>query len=305
MKIAIQTAGAQGRLGVDGTYKLFKECGFDGVDVNLDGLFTYRDIVERKRPALFDGCSDEEFKKALDPWKNAAEKYGIDNFQAHAPFPSCVYDGGEFNEFMIGVLIKTVEAARYIGCRRLVVHPFFYGYDRKITPAEEWDLNIKSYSRLIEAAAENDVIICLENMFSANRGKITSACCSDISAACDYVDELNRIAGGRRFAFCLDTGHLLLLGLDVYDVMIKLGCRIEAFHVHDNDGQHDLHVAPYMGILDWNRFIKGLRDIGFDSTMSFETYNVWNVVDSELCPQVIKLIADTGRMFARRKDRIS
>ncbi|MBR5060197.1 MAG: sugar phosphate isomerase/epimerase [Clostridia bacterium] len=302
MKISIQTAGAESRLGVDGAYRLFKECGFDGVDVNLDAMCTWNDIAQRKRPPLFTGFSDDDFKKAFDPWKNAARKYGLENFQAHAPFPSCVFGDDEYNEFMLRVLEKTIEAAHYIGCRRLVVHPFFYGYDHKLPAAEERAFNIKCYSRLIETARRNDVIICLENMFSAYRGRITAGCCSDISEACDYVDTLNEIAGERRFAFCLDTGHLFLLGLDVYDAMIKLGSRIEAFHVHDNDGRSDLHIAPYMGVIDWNKFIKGLRDIGFDSTMSFETVNVWNYVDSELCPQVIKLIADTGRMFARRKD---
>lgn len=304
MKIAIQTGGAVSRYGIDGAYRLFKECGFDAVDMNLDSLFPPSDILNKRKPPLFAEYSGEDFLKAFEPYKAAAEKYGIENFQAHAPFPSCVYNDEEYNEFMIRALIKTIWATRHAGCRRLVVHPFFYGYDQRLTAAEEREFNIKSYARLIDAARENDVIICLENMFSGYRGKIMAACCSDLSVACDYVDTLNELAGERRFGFCLDTGHLLLVGIDVYEAIVKLGHRIECFHVHDNDGRSDFHIAPYMGVLDWNSFVRGLREIGFDSTLSFETAGVWGFFDNELCPQVLKLIAETGRMFGRRKDAI-
>ena len=91
-----------------------------------------------------------------------------------------------------------------------------------------------------------------------------------------------------------------MLFRSIRETMQTLGERIVAFHIHDNDGVDDLHLAPYMGVLDWNRFVEGLRDIGYDQTLSFETFNVWNVVDHELCPEVMRLIAHTGRMFAKR-----
>ena len=35
-------------------------------------------------------------------------------------------------------------------------------------------------------------------------------------------------------------------------------------------------------------------------TMSFETFNVWNVADKALCPTLLKYIAEAGRLFAAR-----
>ena len=86
----------------------------------------------------------------------------------------------------------------------------------------------------------------------------------------------------------------------MHNAMVKLGDRIECFHIHDNNGMGDQHLAPYMGVLDWNRFIEGLRAIHFSKPLSFETFNVWNVVDNEVAPELMKFIAKTGRMFARR-----
>ena len=300
IRIAVQTGGPEELLGIDGAYRLISEAGFDGVDANIDHLLSGRDIWERRLSPAFEAKG----KAALayfKPWKDAAEKYGLDNYQAHAPFPSYVAgeDGG-YNEKLIGMLKTCLMGCDYIGCRRLIIHPFFLGYNDQMTPEREWEVNLERYSALIPAAKEYGVTICLENMFTGHNHKIYSACCSDITTACAYIDELNRRAGAKCFGFCLDTGHLLLLGKDIKNSMTQLGDRIEAFHVHDNNGLDDQHLAPYMGVLDWERFIEGLRAIGYDKTMSFETFNVFNVMHPEVACEMLRVIEKTGRMFARR-----
>lgn len=299
MKIAVQTGGPEERIGIDKTYEIVKAAGFDAVDVNLDHAFSGKLIRNKEKCDLFEKEGDE-FLEYFTPWKEAALKYGIDNYQAHAPFPSCLADGAEYNDYLIECLNKIIRATAYINCHRLIVHPFYYPYDYRLTPEEEWNLNISSYAKLIDTAKECGVIICLENMFMNHRGKLYAGCCSDIEIACKYIDTLNEMAGAKVFGFCLDTGHALLCSLDPYDTMLMLGDRIEAFHVHDNNGISDQHLAPYMGVLDWNRFIMGLKAIGYDKTLSFETFNIWNVVDNELCPQLMAFIASAGKMFARK-----
>ncbi|MBQ2817997.1 MAG: sugar phosphate isomerase/epimerase [Clostridia bacterium] len=300
-KIAVQTGGVEERFGIKECYKIIKEAGFDAADANIDHLFSYADIVAKRIPKHFLG-SEKDLFEACKPWKEGAETYGVENYQAHAPFPSYIAGGDEeYNKKLVEMLKSTIRAADYIGCRNLIVHPFFTAYSEHMTPEREWELNIDHYSALIPTAKEYGVTICLENMFSGGPGgKIYSACCSDIDLACKYIDTLNDIAGVRQFGFCLDTGHLLIVGKDIKDTMVKLGNRITAFHVHDNDGMHDHHIAPYMGILDWERFIEGLKAIKFDKTLSFETFNVINKYGTDLALDALKLIAATGRDFARK-----
>ena len=64
------------------------------------------------------------------------------------------------------------------------------------------------------------------------------------------LDELNRLAGQVCFGFCLDTGHLLLCSQEVKNSLLKLGNRMDAMHVHDNDGVSDKHLAPCSGVFD-------------------------------------------------------
>ena len=82
--------------------------------------------------------------------------------------------------------------------------------------------------------------------------------------------------------------------------MEQLGSRIQAFHIHDNNGIDDQHIAPYMGILDWNRFMEGLKAIDYHGALSFETFGAVSAFDPALAPQVLRLIAQTGRMFAEK-----
>ena len=296
--IGVQTGILTSLYGVDGAYRAIKEAGFDAVDVNLDELLTYQDIVNKRRPAAFE-AEGEELLRYFQPFRDAAEKWGLCNYQAHAPFPSCLAGEDEYNEYLMRALEKTLAACQYIGCSRLVIHPFFFGYDQALSPQAEWDLNMDRYARLIPAAKKYGVTILLENMFTRHK-KIIAACCSDFDTACRYVDELNKTAGEELFGFCLDTGHALLVSRDIRDVTAQLGSRIKAFHIHDNNGADDQHVAPYMGILDWDRFAEGLRIIGYQGALCFETHGAIKVFHPELAPEVLRLIARTGRLFARK-----
>jgi len=297
--IGIQTGSLCTIFGVDGAYRMIKEAGFQAVDANLDALLSNADVKAKLRSPAFE-AEGEESLQYFRPYKDAAEKYGLCTYQAHASFPTWLNGEDEYNEFLMGVLEKTIAGCGYIGCSRLVIHPFFSPYDKALTPEEEWALNMDRYARLIPVAKQYGVRILLENMFSSRRGKIYTACCSDFDMACRYVDELNKLAGEELFGFCLDTGHALLLGKDIRNVMAMLGKRILAFHIHDNNGVSDQHVAPYMGILDWNRFMEGLRLLNYRGALSFETDGAVWAFHKELLADELRLIYRTGRLFVEK-----
>lgn len=300
-KIGVQTAPVIDLLGPEEGFKMIHEAGFDCVDFNVDHWMTGSEIRKGEFSGFFDQDMDA-ILEAMRPYKEAAEKYGVGFGQAHAPFPSYVKENDFVNGKVLDALKKCVEICAYVGCPHLIVHPAFFDYDNRMDPDTEWDANIKLYTALIPVLKKCHVTCCLENMFTGRKGKIYEAICSDFNEAAAYIDELNDIAGEKCFAFCLDTGHALLLGHDIYTAIMQIGDRLETLHIHDNNGQSDQHIAPYMGILDWNRFIQGLRDVGYQGNLSFETFNACQVFDHELMPDVLRLIAATGRMFARRID---
>lgn len=300
LKIGVQTANILDAFGIDKGFEMIRDAGFDCVDFNIDHCLPGGKIVKGEVHGSFFDQTDEEIKAFFAPYVEAAKKYGISFSQTHAPFPSFVKGHDDTNEYMIKVFEKSLMICQYIGCPHLIIHPFFAPYNDMLDAQEEWDVNISGYSRLIPAAKKYGVTICLENMFVANRGKVYAAICQDPAEACRYINTLNEMAGQKCFAFCLDVGHSLLVGRDIYRVITGLGKCIETLHIHDNNGVSDQHLAPYMGVLDWERFCMGLKEIGYEGALSFETFNALAVYPQELSANVLSLIAAAGSMFAKK-----
>ncbi len=297
--ISVQLGGLAEQFGIDAAYRMIRETGFDGVDVNPLFILTSPEIKAYTRSPILDLDADAILSH-FAPFREAAEKHGLLNLQAHAPYPSCMIRDPAYSEYLLRGLEKIIGGCAFMGCHRLVIHPFFYPYEDQLTPEEEWEMNMKNYTRLIPFAQKNRVTICLENMFTRYKKKLYAACCSDIAFACRLIDALNEKAGERLFGFCLDTGHLLLVAKDVRLAMLQLGDRLEAFHIHDNDGVNDQHKIPYTGILDWERFIDGLRLTRCQKPLNFETHGAMTAFDPDLAQDVLRLIARTGRMFQQK-----
>lgn len=304
MKISVsvttQTLEALG--GIDAGFKALKEAGFEAIEFAFDTTdVTWEDMRKGVPSHLYD---DEVFWPQAKAIKEAAEKYGISIDQCHAPMPSFISGCPEGNVLLKKYVEKSIEFCGYCGVKNVIVHPCFDGSYRfpKLTRADELALNIEFYSSLIPLLQKNNVVCCLENMFTQDwkSKKIFLACCSDMRDSVYYIDELNRIAGEERFGFCLDIGHLLLLGLDSKNAMETLGSRLKALHIHDNDGVNDLHLASYIGYTNWDRFLGGLKMVGYEGNLNFETGGSHKQVPAELMPSMLRLIADTGHYFRKR-----
>ena len=57
----------------------------------------------------------------------------------------------------------------------------------------------------------------------------------------------------------IDVGHALVSGMDISALQQKLGSRICAYHLHNNDGIHDLHNRLGSGICNWSSFAENCR----------------------------------------------
>ncbi len=298
MMQCVQTGSILETFGIDAGFRMIRDAGFQGVDFNIDHTLPYDVIAGGGSVPIYD-AGEEALIDAMRPYKEAADRHAIRIVQMHAPFPSLVKNEAG-NAYVRKAIIACIRAAAYFSCKYLIVHPFFLGYADKLSPEAEWNANIEGYSALIPAAKKYGVTICLENMFSSHNGKIYAACCADMAEANRYIDRLNEIAGEKVFAFCLDTGHALLVGKDISQTIRELGPRLETLHIHDNNGMQDQHLFPYMGVLDWDRFISGLKEIGYQGDLSFETFNALNVIDDALAAEALTFLGAIGRLFAKR-----
>lgn len=307
-KIGVQSGGIFSG-DVEAGYKALHDAGFDCVDYNIDVNLPWAKITSGEFNPYFER-STEEIIEEHKAHKAAAEKYGISFSQMHAPFQLYVYNNDEINEKCYDVVDKCLAVAKFLDCPYVIVHPINIALEHGLE--EEKRVNLEYFRRIAPMAKKHGVMVCLENMFSCITRHTVEAVCSDFAQAADYIDTLNAEAGEELFGFCFDVGHANLLGKSMPCSLELLGKRLKTLHIHENNGVQDLHAIPYTyscffsyspeSLTDWKGFFKGLHDIGYKGALSFETCGSLKIFPKELHPQVLSLIAATGRYFSEQID---
>jgi sugar phosphate isomerase/epimerase len=296
MKISIAPGDVFHRFGIADGSRLIAESGFEALDLDL-GFLQPWGCLDRTDPNKWENASEEELLQAMLPYKEAASQNGLVIGQTHASYPT--YHKTELGRQRISNLLhRQVFLTRYLDCPRMVIHPGYLAYTEQLTQEESWDANISLFADLIPTLKEHRVKVCIENLFLSRRGKMMDGVCSDAEEACRYVDTLNEMAGEKCFAFCLDTGHSLMLGKDMRKFIHTVGHRLEALHLNDNDGTDDLHTMPYTGALDWERTVDALRDVGYSGTVNFEL--ILSHLPKAVLPQALQYIASVGRYIEKK-----
>ena len=301
MQIGVQSGHIYDDADYEQGLQMIKDAGFDCIDFNIDTKLSIGRLAEKGENPFFSRPL-EEILAHYKPQKEAADRLGLRYGQMHAPFPVYVDGNDAANEAIVDATIKCMAVCALFECPYLIVHPIIWDGTEK----EEQKLNMEFYQKLIPAAKQYKVCICLENMFDGHTGHVTEAACSDFAQAAAYIDALNTIAGEEIFGFCYDVGHATLLGKNQRRSLNILGKRLKTLHIHDNDGRSDLHMQPYAYsrgkyyVTDWDGLADGLRDIGYEGVLSFETFHALVSLPKALKPAMLSYIAACGRYFADR-----
>ncbi len=95
---------------------------------------------------------------------------------------------------------------------------------------------------------------------------------NDLSSASTLVTMLDRDFDGTDAGICLDFGHAHLMG-DVADAVEIAAEHLIATHVHDNRRRDDLHLAPFLGTINWDTALMTMQKIGYEGTYLMELAN--------------------------------
>lgn len=182
-----------------------------------------------------------------------AEKQGVRFTHSH----------GSFDADATGDTVeRNLRCAEILGIRYMVVHPVFRAPDGRIyEDAEAYlEVNRKHYTSLLEKAERHGVILLCENLLwgASIPPKIQSELVS-------RVDSPN-------FGWCFDTGHAHRCGLPQTSL---LGLPIPplSLHVQDNHGQHDEHLLPGDGTIDWKEFLDTLHAVDYQGDFVLEAHH--------------------------------
>ncbi len=161
---------------------------------------------------------------------------------------------GAFQEICIAA-----QAAATLGVKYFVIHP---GPETGEIPRSErlerMQHGVEVLNRVVESCAELGIQLVLENMLP----HLFSGPVRDLLWLLGALDT-------DEVGICLDTGHAQLTG-DLDTVVHKLSGHLWTLHASDNRGEHDDHLPPGDGILDWERLLRQLDGVWYRGAIILE-----------------------------------
>ena len=298
MKISIETPYWYDREKPEAGVAFIKECGFEAVDLDLSNHF--KDTYDKETGTSFFDNDLETVCQYYKPLKESMKANGLTFAQSHGMYPLYIQGEDLKNESVLRASARMLELCQYLGCPAVVFHPWT---GVNLRTEEEIEINLRMYRYLMPTAKRTGVKICLENLFGRKGIVCIEGACADAKEAAWYIDTLNAEAGEDVFGFCLDTGHANVLGKNLYQYITILGKRLTILHINDNMGSEDNHMIPYTQLdrqgsktsVDWDGFLRGLKEIGYEGDLSFETFRGIGMLPRAVRKEGFSLVSAIGR----------
>ena len=276
MKISNHTNILEKRFGTIRAIRMNCEAGFEAVDYSM--YETDLPVFSRGATALI-----KEMRRVID-------SCGAVFNQAHAPYTKFRLgaENTDRNREIFSYVKRSVEIAAELGAASIVVHPAFIC--RNLSADERYEMNMQMYEALLPTARSYGINIAIENMWGRhkdNRDKIVKDVCSDAAELIRYVDGLD----SQYVCACLDVGHAGLVGESAEQMILSLGNRIGAIHIHDNDFIRDLHTLPYLGNIDFSQISAALAQISYRGDVTLEADCFLEEIPDALVPDALKFSA--------------
>lgn len=87
----------------------------------------------------------------------------------------------------------------------------------------------------------------------------------------------------------------------------KLGSRVEALHLHDNDLRHDSHQLPFTMRIDFEPIIDALVEIGYRGYLTLEADKYCAGISPEELPARVREMSAAARrldaMFTEKEKK--
>ena len=195
--------------------------------------------------------------------KKWLKEYGLKVHSVHAPFRNYKDRPASEEDFLalrIQMLEKTIQYAQALECPMMVLH----AVDRKEYnyPMAQLETVQEYVGRAVSYGANRGVRIAIEDVPPGGEpGEIYTT-----------LENQKKLFQGLDIGFCLDIGHVPLLGADLYREVDAAGDRLITLHVHNNSGASDDHNLPTDGIIDGPALHDYIREKGYRGKFVLEIY---------------------------------
>lgn len=281
MKISGEISSAAALVGEEKAIEYMGKAGFDAWDFSQFAMCRYDWANNCLKPNdhPLAGPNRLAFARKL-------KQIGLDNGmvcnQSHAPFPT-------YCDPIRSHYRYAIECAAEAGAKICVIHP-----DNYKSPEE----NAEIYLELLPFAKDCNIKLATENMYGWDPEKDQA-----IPHACATPENFNAhldAVGDDYFVACLDIGHAEMkgIGTSAEEMILALGDRLKALHLHDNDRWHDSHQIPFSMDIDFIPVVKALKEIGYSGYFTLEADAYLHSYTADNIQKGIAVLAESARKLA-------
>lgn len=225
-----------------------KEAGFEELDLSLDCPMLMR----------------KDWETELDKRMNTLTRLGIGLKYMHLPFDYPKENNPEAWEQFHTATMRGIAAMARCHVRQAAIHPRSY-VTKEYDEDEEYARALQFLRPYCDEAARMGVELGIENM----RGPGRSAHAFLHRFGMD-IDVLIRLADELGQGICWDTGHGNISIQPQAKALRKIGRRLRLVHINDNFGEDDVHLAPFLGKINWQEVMKALGEIRYEGSLNLE-----------------------------------
>jgi sugar phosphate isomerase/epimerase len=203
----------------------------------------------------------------FDPWRHEQivelahrlREYRIAAVAVHAPFGGLLDltdPNPHHRHAAIGAILSAASALRELGGYRTVVH--LSDAVRHARTLDERLANAQTSLRILaRACAHMDVHLAVETPLP----HLVGGHPDEFAAVLHPLD--------RTVGVCVDTSHATI-GHHWDDFLNAVGHRLVHVHVSDHHGDHDDHLCPGDGVIDWSHIRESLSRLDYDGWVVLE-----------------------------------
>lgn len=242
--------------------------------INIETIYKELPFAERFAAAKKDGFDRVEIwdwdSKNLKEVRRLLDDNGLTMTGMGGDGPYSMCDPAHQKEYL-DYIKKSVEAARTVGCRRLLVHsnellpePKQYAADLLLQYSDTVKTlaMFRSLMRMAPLAEEAGITFCLEAL-----NIVTDHCGNFLTNTTDSA-EITSMVGSPNIKVIFDAYHMFLSEGKTCETLTKYRDAIDYIHIADCPGRHE----PGTGIINYRGVFECLREIGYTGDIAFELY---------------------------------
>jgi len=144
-------------------------------------------------------------------------------------------------ESIVERMVKWLDVASRIGVEVAVFHTI------KTVFRNPLETNLEFFRTVVKEAMERGIMVAVENRLEK---ELFGSSPKDLKELVETI--------GEGIGVCLDVGHANITKT-LQQFLNTVGEHIVELHLHDNDGQKDLHRPPQTGTVNWSLITQWLK----------------------------------------------